>query len=208
MLATTAFIVPLMLFLALNAANELSIPADCQWRGREILKEYADIMFREIGLPLILLSAISQCVQADSICDSDSYEWILLNVGGVYRTKAEHALAALIREHEETYKHAEEMPPLAAEQRKLDDIISNAQHARRLYDVGMNCKGMNAHILRDKVSTLEINIFSKTNEIQVENRRLRGRLLQVQPAAPSNFELEEEATCPSVLVDHHAGQSD
>ena len=201
------YVIPLLLLVALTAANELSIPVDCRHGGREILREYADIVARGTALPPILFSAIAQCIQDDPLCDPDSYEWILLNVGGIYRIRAEQALVALVLEHEETYKHAQEIPPLVAEQHKLDDIVANAQHARRLYDVGMNCNGMNAHILREKVSTLEADVIYKASEIQVEVRRLRGRILSSLPVVPSSAELEEEATCPAELVDHHVEQS-
>lgn len=176
---------------------------ECRGDGQKVLKDY---YLSYDGMHPMLVGAVEKCKV--ELCDNDSYEWILLNVAGIFRNSADQSLKKLVEEHKENFKHKEELPPLVAEQHQLDHILVQVQSARKYYNVALVCKGINAMLITQKANELETLVFAKASEIEVEVRSLRRRIEEPLKKT-SNFvgsiqiPLEEEATCPLEIVVHH-----
>lgn len=98
-------------------AADLSLA--CRMGARRVLQDYdADHSQDKVQLP-ILNQALRICIDENRLCEGDTYEWILLNIGGIHLKWALGTLAKITRQHEEYHRHAEIIPPLAAEQHEV-----------------------------------------------------------------------------------------
>ncbi len=174
---------------------QVAIPVDCQVDGQKVLQNS-----RTNNMHPMLSIAIVKCLE--ELCDKDSYEWILLNVAGMFRNSAEESLNNLAAEHKENFKHKDELPPLAAEQQHIDGILASVQNARKYYNVALVCKGINSMLVTQKANELETLVFTKTSEIEVEVRSLRKRLQQPKQVLEIH-PLVEEAECPNEILERH-----
>ena len=199
--------------LQMNRGKEVPVSEDeaqatkiCQESSRNSLKESE---FHP-SLVTLLKMAIQQCTDADHLCEKDTYEWICLNVAGVYRRLAQHGLEGIIEEHDWLHGPRDEVPPLAAEEATLDAVFSNTHNARRFYDLAKQCSGANADVVIEKALQLEQEVASKIEGVRIEinelgKQRSKGekrRLeeLRARERAKHASQLDE-AFCPAEVMD-------
>jgi len=187
---------------------------DCQYGIRRLLREYDAFHHEEeILFPPILQAAISKCIHSDNgyddgLCEGSSYEWIALNVAGMYRKFAEHELITLATNIANLKGEAQE---LKAEQHELDQIMGYISDARRFFEQGKLCHNVNGQLILSKAHELEENVVKTVNLIQVEVKRfLRSNRSAVASSkknpkkSPRKVELVEAATCPNEVKEIHS----
>jgi len=187
---------------------------DCQYGIRRLLREYDAFHHEEeILFPPILQAAISKCINGDNgyddgLCEVSSYEWIALNVAGMYRKFAEHELITLATNIVKLKGEAQE---LKAEQHELDQIMGYISDARRFFEQGKLCHDVNRQLILSKAHELEENVVKTVILIQVEVKRfLRSNRSAVSSSktktekSPRKVELVEAATCPNEVKEIHS----
>ena len=160
----------------------------------------------EMILPPILELSIKKCARGDAedirLCGDDSYEWIGLNLAGAHVSHARSLLEHLEREHAELHAHLEQAPPLAAEQRDIDEIEGHVRDARALYRAAAPCGASLNHVLVvSNLEVLESAVVPRVEQVEIEVRKLRRR----KKAKPKvEIEIHPEATCPNEIHEIHA----
>ena len=164
----------------------------------------------EMVLPPILELSIQKCAKTDEhTCGKDSLEWIGLNLAGAHVSHARALLAHLEREHAELHAHLEKIPPLAAEQRDVDEIEGHVRDARALYAAALPCGEQNHALVARKAAQLESDVVERLNKVELEVRKLRRRRKRPKPKkAEVKIEVEPDATCPNEIHEIHAEGKD
>ena len=184
--------------------HEAQASRACRESSRSILKTST---YHESIVPLLKM-AIQQCI--DTLCEVETYEWIDLNIAGLFRRLAQHGLDEIVKEHDYFHGHLDEVPPLAAEQATLDSVVSFTHDSRRFYDMAKQCRGPNEDIVIEKASELERDVVAKIEEVRVEIGELKRRRSKSDERVQEERREREraahaakldEAFCPAQVMD-------